>query len=256
MPTAFNPHCYRIFRTPTFLTSLEELKIGAKEADDIVYFVAGNAQSGTIEHRQLGFLLKRLPWKPQLWVQFLDDGANNIYLLAMTDQDAGPRPPSKTERLTRVLDRLWVAAAVRGAEWLAHLLRGLTSAARRSPAAHAKAEGPPGLALEFCSSQRGPVGSLIGFQELKTAYSAGIFIHQTYLDGEALEKVSRINLPSNVRPLGSTIYRRDARTSRANTGFDGTATSTGNQSGRDTNAGMGIEQPHFPLISAKGDSNQ
>ena len=256
MPTASNPHCRRIFRTPTFLKSLEELKIGPKEADDIVYFVAGNAQSGTIEHRQLGFLLKRLPWKPQLWVQFLDDGANNIYLLAMTDEDAGPRPPSKTERLTRILDRLWVAAAVKGAEWLAHLLRGLTSTTRRSPAARARAERPVSLALEFCSSQGGSGGSLIGFPEVKAAYSGGVFVHQTYFVGETVEKLLRTNLLSNVRPLGSTIYRRDARTSRADAGFDGTTTSTGNQSGRDTNAGMGIEQPRFPLISAKGDSNQ
>lgn len=273
MPTASNPHCRRIFRTPTFLKSLEELKIGPKEADDIVYFIAGNAQSGTVEHRQLGFLLKRLPWKPQLWVQFLDDGANNIYLLAMTDEDAGPRPPSKTDRLTRILDRLWVAATVKGIEWLAHLLRGLTNTTLRSPATRPKADRPISLALEFCPSNGGSGASLIAFPELEVAYSARVFVHQNYFFGGTVEKLTRADLLSNaslaqmpihcngpvtydVRPLGATIYHRDVRTARADAGFDGTTTSTGNQSGRDTNSEMGVEQPRFPLSAVKGDSNQ
>lgn len=183
MPTASTPHCRQVFRTPTFLKSLADLKIKAKEADDIVHFVATNAQSGTVEHRQLGFVLKRLPWDRQLWVQYLEDSSRNIYLLAMTDEDIGPRPPKKNERLTRILDRLWVAAAVRGVEWLGGLLRGLTSTPRRSSVHRINADSQLWVdSPEDGLPARADIGEPMRLNNSGTFYLAGAHTHSTTLD--------------------------------------------------------------------------
>ena len=253
MSTAANPYCRRIFRTPTFLKSLEEWKVGPKEADDITHFVASNAQSGTIEHRQMGFVLKRLPWKPQLWVQFLEDDASNVYLLTMTDEEASPRPPTKKARLARVLDRLWVAAAVKGAEWLAHLLRGLTQTTRQPSAHRLKSASSLALVGGAFSGDAGTAGATAGHSRLDAADSSEAFIRQYLSSGEVIEGLSKLS--SNVRPLGSSCPDLQARVSRADVKLAGEATPTWNQAGRDTNTLSGAHQLGSSQIASKDDSN-
>jgi hypothetical protein len=254
MSTAANPACRRIFRTPTFVKSLSELKIGPKEADDITHFVATNAQSGTIEHRQMGFVLKRLPWKPQLWVQFLEDDNSNIYLLTMTDEEAGPRPPTKKARLARVLDRLWVAAAVKGAEWLAHVLRGLTQIGHRSPTQRLRDSRFVAVAVSGgLTDNAGTAAPAVEYERFNTAFSSGVHLHQALFLGGIIKE--SFQLSSNVRPLTSAYSDLVARVSRGDIDATGIAMPTSSEAGRDRNAGDSADQLGLPRISSKDDSN-
>jgi len=253
MSTVANPACRRIFRTPTYLKSLIELRIEPKEADDISHFVAANAQSGTIEHRQMGFVLKRLPWKPQLWVQFLEDDSSNIYLLAMTDEEAGPQPPTKKARLARVLDRLWVAAAVKGAEWLVHLLRGLTQIGHSSRAQRLKASRLLAVPSVLLTDDTGTTASPVEHRHFNSAFSSEDHVPQFLFLGGIVDE--SFEFRSNVRPLTSTYGDLPARVSRADNQSTGTAMPDSNRAGRDTNAVDDSHRLGYLRISFKDDSN-